>query len=256
MMSAPREGGPDPPRAAFRPARWGLIVLPSVLAPLAVFLGSWAGGRILLPILATLAVYPVLALYVLRGRYGAAIAAVLLWAASLSGSIIALSARDPGLAGTIVLNGPEYRDEMFEYVRTGGGRETDPRRFLLQHLIHLVAFVLLTAISGGVLGIALGAVLVGYMSCYVGSLAAAGPVPWLAFTLGWPPWAILRVAAYVMLGAALSRPVLQAVARRRVAPPPAWIWFVACGLLVLDALLKGLLAPAWSALLRPCLGSP
>ncbi len=104
--------------------------------------------------------------------------------------------------------------------------------------------------------IALGAVLVGYMSYYVGALAAAGSEPWLAFMFGWPPWAILRVAAYIMLGVALARPLLSAVGRHTIPSPPARRWYITCAaLLLLDVILKGLLAPFWAVLLRPCLGA-
>jgi len=253
--------------------RWaGLTILPALLAPGAVLVARAAGGPILLPVLATLAVYPALAALLVQGRPRAAAAGALLWVASLSASTIACAFRDPGGTGAAVLHGPAYRDEMFAFIRSGSGTESDPRRFLPQHVLHLLVFCALAAGSGGLLGIALGAILVGYMSYYVGCLAAAGGAPASALCLGWPPWAILRVVAFVLLGIALSDPLLMAVRRRfRGAPapsrgstggearqPPArrpWrFWYLAAGLLlVADAGLKYLLAPTWAALLRPCL---
>ena len=251
----------------------GTMVLPALLAPGAVLLARAAGGRILLPALATLVVYPVLAALLVQGRHRAAAAATLLWAASLSAAIIASALRDPRGTGAVVLNGDTYRDEMFAFIRTGSGTESDPTRFLPQHLLHLVAFCALSAGSCGLLGIGMGAVLVGYMSYYVGCLAAAGGAPAMALALGWPPWAILRVVAFVLLGIALSDPLLIAIRRRASGawgPSPgsgggepsaprarrSWrSWYIAAGaLLVADACLKSLLAPAWAALLRPCLG--
>src|SRR5207249_7337270 len=98
--------------------------------------------------------------------------------------------------------------------------------------------------TGGLLGIALGAVLVGYMSFYVGSLAAAGGAPGTAFLLGWPPWAVLRVVAFVLVGLCLAEPLLFAGGRRlgRLPAPPsstrrAW-YSVAAALLVADVVLK------------------
>ena len=248
------------------------VFLPALLAPVAVLLGRAAGGPILLPILATLAVYPVLALLLLQQRRRAAAVATLLWAASLSVSVIASTARDPDAMEAVVLNGPIYRDEMFSFIRSGEGRESDPALFLPQHLLHLGAFCLLAWASAVLLGIALGALLVGYMSFYVGSLAAAGGEPLAAFAFGWPPWAVLRVVAFVLIGVALSEPLLLAIRRRlpgaagpgpggqpggassRAARPGWRAWYLtAAGLLAADALLKMLLAPAWAALLRPCL---
>ncbi len=72
-----------------------LPVLPAILAPAAVLIGARVGGRITLPILATLAIYPVLALLILRGWRGVATLAALLWAVSLSISVIAYSSYDP-----------------------------------------------------------------------------------------------------------------------------------------------------------------
>jgi hypothetical protein len=255
------------PASAGRSAVGTALVLPAVLAPAAVALAVAARSRYLLPALATAAIYPFMARLLLRGRRGAAVGATLLWAASLSVSVIALAARDPAGAEDLVIHGAAYRDEMFAFIRNEAGRESDPALFLPQHLVHLGAFALLAAGSGGVLGLGMGAVMVAYMSYYVGSLAAApGGAPGIALALGWPPWAILRVVGFVLLGIALARPGIEAAARLRArrsgAPPPrlrpagrAW-YLAALGLMVLDGTLKALLAPAWAALLRPCLGGP
>jgi hypothetical protein len=264
-------------RASARPG-WrrasGTVILPTLLAPTAVVLTAAAGSRMLLPILATAALYPVTAYLIVRGHRAAALAATLLWAASLSAAVIALTVRDPAGSGDLVLRGTAYRDEMFAFIRTGTGRESDPAQFLLQHALHLGVFAVLAWISGGLFGVALGAMLIAYMSYYVGALAAAGGASGVAFLLGWPPWAILRVVAYAILGTALSAPALYAVVRRwprsqlhRPAegaglPGTAWggpwkSWYVAALVLLLaDAALKALLAPRWALLLRPCLGAP
>ncbi|HEU4402505.1 MAG TPA: hypothetical protein VFT43_10415 [Candidatus Polarisedimenticolia bacterium] len=210
---------------------------------------------LLLPLVATLVIYPFMARLILRGRHGRAAAVVLLWAALLSGLVIAYAARHPGTAGGLILGGPAYRDEMFGFLRSGVGREGDPRAFVPQHLLHLGLFVILSVASAGFLGLALGAILVGYMSYYVGALAAAGGGCARAFLLGWPPYALLRVTGYVLLGVALARPLLFAAARRPRAPFVRWrAWYAFAGALLLaDLLLKSLLAPAWADLLAPCL---
>ena len=238
------------PRAAGALA-W--VLLPTLGAPLAAILGVASGLPALPPILAAACVYPSFALLLLRGRRGAAIAAALLWAASLSATFIVLTHRDPARTGAAILAGPAYRDEMLAYVRTGTGRETEPARFLPQHLLHLAGFAALTLVSGGLLGLVLGAILVGFMSYYVGSLTL-GAAPLRGALLGWPPWAVLRVAAFVLLGAVLARPLLgRAAGRALPAAGERRILVAAAALLVLDAILKALLAPAWAEILRPCL---
>ena len=231
-----------------------VTLVPALLAPVAALLGLWSGRAFLLPLLATAAIYPVYAWLILRGRPGAAAFAAVLWAAALSATIIAVTARDPSRAGGAVLNGPAYRDEMFAFIATGSGRESQPARFLPQHLLHLAAFTVLTAASGGLLGLLLGAGLVDYMSYYVGALAA-GPEPGLAAAIGWPPWAVLRVLAFILLGTVLARPVLARLAGRAPAAMRVRAWVTAAtALLLVDAALKAFLAERWAALLRPCLG--
>ena len=247
---------PSPLSGEPRPTPLTNLWLPAVLAPLAVVLGAGVGNRFLLPILATVAVYPTLVSLVLRGRAGAAALATILWSVSLSISLIMLTTHDPVAAGHLVINGPEYRDEMFEFVRNGIGTEGDPSRFIPQHLIHLAAFIALSVLSAGLLGILLGAILLGYMSFYVGALAAAGE-PLLAFSMGWPPWAIMRVVAYILIGVALSRPLLSLLVRRPIPLLRRRRWYLSAGVLLAgDIVLKAALAPLWGQLLRPCLNAP
>jgi hypothetical protein len=228
-------------------------VLPALLAPPAAGLGFLSGGRLLLPALATAAVYPIFAVLVARGRRGPAVAAALLWAASLSATTTWLTVRDPARAGAVILNGEAYRDEMFAFISTGAGRESDPAAFVPQHAAHLGLFALLTLASGGLLGLGMGAVLLGYMSYYVGALMG-GAAPHLAALFGWPPWAMARVVGFVLLGALLSRPLLSRLARRPIpAAGEGRLYLLAAAFLLADLLLKWLLAPRWPALLRPCL---
>jgi hypothetical protein len=248
-----------------------LPIIPALLAPVAVGLSRALGGPVFLPILATLAVWPVMTFLVIRGRRLAAVLTVLGWAVSLSVSVIALTTAGPSEAGTLVLHGPAYRDEMFGFIRTGTGREADPGRFVLQHLAHLVLFAVLALPSAGLLGLGMGAALVAYMSFYVGALAAACPGSVLPIVAGWPPWAIARVAGFVLIGVVLAEPALAIVRRRPGAPvdpgPRFWIdaagrrfasraLVVAGALLAADVALKAWLAPHWAGLLRGCLSAP
>ena len=229
------------------------ILIPGLLAPLAAFAAIATGMRWPLPVLETFAVYPSFAFFVTRGRRAAAVGATLLWAFGLAATVIFAAARDPVRVGAAVPRGPEYRDEMFSYVATGHGQETDPSRFLPRHALDLALFVALSLITGGLLGLVMGGVLVGYMSYYVGSLAAGG-APLRAALLGWPPWAILRVVAFVLIGVVAARPLLARLARRDVpATGERRLLVAAAVLLVLDVVLKTVLAAGWAAILRPCL---
>jgi hypothetical protein len=151
-----------------------------------------------------------------------------------------------------VFNGPEYRDEMFRWIRTGEGTEGDWRQFLPQHILHLVAFIVLSLTSASLISIVGGAVLTNYMSAYVASIHRADAPFWVTVFFGWPPWAICRVLGFCILGVVLAEPLL----RRMV--PYAWIprpeprrligW--ALGFILADWLLKATLAWTWRDVLK------
>jgi hypothetical protein len=214
------------------------------LTPLLPWLVVLPGGPWALPLLAPLTVYPAFARRVRQRRYGAAWALAMLWAALLSVGVIVLVVVRPRIAGQGILHGVAYRDEMFGWIGSGTGKEVTPSRFLPEHLLHLSAFLLLTAVSGGYLGLVLGALLMGYMSYFVGSFAVTSGEPLLGSLAAWVPWSVVRVMAFVLLGALLARPLLV---RQRwpFARREAWLFALGLAGIAADLVLKTLLAPSW-----------
>ena len=210
----------------------------------------------LLPVLNTAPAYAGMVWLLRQDRRRDAVVLTLLWAVTLAlcgTCTFALWAPAPD---PLVLHGPAYRDEMLAWILTGVGREGDIRQFAPQHAAHLAAFVALTLLTGSVLSMVMGAVLMNYMSFYVASLARAGVPASQVVLFGWQPWAICRVAAFCILGAVLAEPLLAAVGLLGRKPlkgvrPYA---LAAAGLLVLDVILKAALAPAWGLHLRAYLG--
>ena len=128
------------------------------------------------------------------------------------------------------------------WLRTGEGAEGDPARFIPIHIMHFVAFALLTWITRGAAGLLLGALLLNYMNAYVGALSREG-ASWLLPFLGWHPWAVVRVIGFLLAAILLSR----------ASPPSRWknqAWGWVFGLLAADILLKWLLAPVWRVTIR------
>lgn len=182
-----------------------------------------------------------------RGRLIAALGA---WAAAWSLLLATFTALDPARAAALIPRAEAYWNEMRPWLWTGEGKEANPAAWLPEHLLHLAGFALLAAATGGWAGLVLGAWLLGYMSYWVGQVAAHGRLPLVAGTLAWVPWSVLRVAAFLVLGVALSRLLLDREGLR------AW-WraergqVAAAGALWLgDALLKAVLAPHWPAVIR------
>jgi len=101
----------------------------------------------------------------------------------------------------------------------------------------------------------MGAVLMNYMGHYVGTLAAASRRPAITALLAWHPWAVIRIASFVVIGVVLSAPLLSRVIGFRVdrAAARRLLLWAAAGLVV-DIGMKTLLAPAWQRLLLRIVG--
>ncbi len=224
-----------------------------LLTPLVPWIVALPGGAWVLPLVAPLTVYPAFAARVQQRRYGAAWGLGMAWASLLSAGVIGLVALRPGLATRGILHGAAYAREMALWILTGVGKETTPARFIPEHLLHLGAFLSLSAVSGGYLGLVLGTFLMAYMSYFVASVALASPQPLLAGVAAWVPWSVIRVMAFVLLGALLARPLLV---RRRwpFAAREAKLFALAFAGIAADFALKTLLAPCWGHLLRHLMG--
>ncbi len=222
---------------------------------LSYLIGFAIGLPLLVPFLNVAPAFPFMIASLRRGRVGEAVWRMLVWAAALAVCATLLSYFDTSEAGRMFIRGEAYRREMFEFVRTGAGREGDIRQFLPQHLAHAAVFCVLAIATGAILAMPLGAMLMNYMAYYVGALAAASAHPWLAMLVAWVPWAVVRIASFVTLGVVLAGPVLARALRfpYRVADHRAWLAAAAIGL-TLDILLKWLAAPPWRSLILSAAG--
>lgn len=228
-----------------------MIPLAIVAATVVSYTLGWAIGMPrLVPVLNMLAGYPFMVAALRRGRLPLALARMLVWALAMGACATLLSYARPASTETLFLNSGAYRAEMFTWLMTGAGTESDPSRFVPQQLGQAALLVALALPTGGLAAMTLGAVLMNYMGHYAGALGAASAKPMAAMALAWTPWALVRVASFVALGVVMSVPLLTRVSVvsvriRQARPLLAW---AVCGLL-LDIVLKWLLAPAWHRLL-------
>lgn len=228
-----------------------LPVLLVLLSPLAMTAGFLLGQPLLLPVLCAAPAYAAMVLLLRQGRRNQTIGLMILWAALLGTVMTALCVAMPERASAVVLNGPAYWDEMRIWLETGEGREGVPRQFVPQHLLHAVLFVALSLATGSLVSVLFGAVLMNYMSYYVAQVVLSTPShPFLAAILGWHPWSVLRVGAFVVLGVVLAEPLLARIQGARLfrGSRRPWILLAGCAL-VLDVILKAALAPHWRVLL-------
>jgi hypothetical protein len=217
---------------------------------------GWAiGVPALVPLLNTLVSFPLMVAALRRGDLKLAVARMLLWALTMGVAATLLSYVYPGQTEALFLRGGDYRREMFTWVMTGRGAESTPSQFIPQQAGHAALFTALALVSGGILAMPIGAALMNYMGHYVGTLAGVSRHPLAIMLLAWHPWAVIRVISFVVLGVVLSAPLLARVFRFRVDWPAARRLAVWSGAgLVIDVMLKALLAPAWQRLLIRVLG--
>jgi hypothetical protein len=213
------------------------------------------GVPVLVPILNTIASFPFMVLALRRGDVRLAVVRMLLWALTMGIVATLLSYARPAQTEALFLRGEAYRTEMFAWVMTGRGAESSPAQFLPQHARDAAVFAALALATGGALAMPMGAALMNYMGHYVGTLAAASRHPALTMVLAWHPWAVIRVISFVILGVVLSTPLLSKLFRFRV----QWVTMrplliAACVGLVIDVVMKALLAPAWQRLLLRVVG--
>jgi len=248
------------------------------LATVASYGLGWAiGVPLFVPLFNTAASFPFMVAALRRHRVGLAVARMLIWAATMGVCAMVMSYRSPLATNRLFLRGAEYRNEMFEWVRTGNGAESSPSIFIPAQARDAAIFSALAVATGGVVAMPMGAVLMNQMGHYVGALAAWSAHPAVTMILGWHPWAVIRIASFVVIGVVLSIPLLSVVDRRssragqrgpREASPGGgghrtdldwkaaarrYLPWAAAGLVV-DIVLKSLLAPAWQRLLLRVVG--
>jgi hypothetical protein len=209
----------------------------------------------LVPFLNVAPAFPFMIASLRRGRVAEAIWRMLIWAAALAVCATTISYLATAESGRLFLRGESYRREMFEFLVSGYGPEGNIRLFLPQHLAHAAVFCALALATGALLAMPLGAMLMNYMSYYIGALGAASAHPWKAMALAWVPWALVRIGGFVTLGVVLGAPVLGGLFKFEYRLRSQIHWIVWAGAaLVADVLLKWALAPSWREMIRNAAG--
>lgn len=237
---------------------WNKIVSTPIVYPflLAGVLISTAAGfalsnKFALPLLNILFAYPVMYSLLKLERRKAAFGAMLFWAFCMAVVTVNACVQFPMAAERSIFHGADYVREQLHWIKTGEGTEGDPLKFVPQHLFHFTAFVVLALLTAGILSLYMGAILMNYMSFYVGSVILASHDPITAALMGWHPWAVIRVASFVILGVILAEPGVCRLSGRYYEYEGArpYFWAALTGV-VIDIIMKALLAPWWGLELR------
>ncbi len=213
---------------------------------------------ILLPLIMTLAIYPLYYRDLEEDMVWRAFWHVLAWSLACTVMMILLTIYFGAGISELILKGGSYRREMYSWIATGIGEEGDPRLFVKPKIIEIAVFSALSLVSAGFLGLFLGSILLNYMNFYVGCLFldALPGYWWVPALFGWPIYAILRVPGYIALGIVLSRPLIRLKSGEKMQWGRAGrLAALALALILLDFALKATLANRfYQPILKKALG--
>ena len=233
----------------------GAACLLAAVTAAAAAAGFASGQPALLPIVCLLPAWPLMMFELAAGRRARAVGAMLVWSAALGVTMTALCLLWPARAAVVVWNGPAYATQMFQWIATGEGLESEPARFVPRHLLEAGLFVGLSLLTGSLASLLLGVLLLNFMAFYVAQVGLAAGLAPLALAVAWHPWSLVRVVSYVVLGVVLAEPLLRKLSGRGPGLVGARSWVVAALLgLGADLALKAALAPRWGLMLRSLTG--
>jgi len=208
-------------------------------------LGFIVSNRFILPLLLSAPVYLLLIHLLKRGERKKAVAFMLFWALILGLVMTFACYLYPEKSEGLVIHGAGYRGEMFDWIKTGIGKEGTPSQFIPEHLLHLGIFIALSLVTLSAASILFGTILMNYMAFYVAQLMLLTDQKFLVFTVGWHFWSLFRIAGFVILGVVLAEPTLHRVFKYNWRLKDARPYLVTAALLILlDMTCKAIFAPA------------
>ena len=171
---------------------------------------------------------------------GATVAA---WALGTTVASIYVFFGHPAEADARVVRAVPYRAAMLSWLQAGGEPGAGAVVTAGQHLREAIWYTAAAMATANLGSIAMGAVLLNYMNAYVATLLRAGTNTTTVLLLAWNVWSIVRVAAYIAIGAAAAAPLLRFSGwHGDVRAVPALALAGAAGV-VLDLVLKLALSP-------------
>jgi hypothetical protein len=108
-----------------------------------------------------------------------------------------------------VIQAASYRASMLAWLETGRGPESRPGATAVAHLREAIWYTAAAIATANFGSLAMGAVLLNEMNAYVATLLRAAKRTGTVLLLAWSVWSVVRVAAYVVIGAAAATPLLR-----------------------------------------------
>ena len=108
-----------------------------------------------------------------------------------------------------VIRAAPYRASMLAWLETGSGPEKRPAATASSHLREAIWYTAAAIATANFASLAMGAVLLNEMNAYVATLLRAAKRTGFVLLLAWNVWSVVRVSAYVLIGAAAAAPLLR-----------------------------------------------
>lgn len=196
------------------PVSWLHVLVLGLLCGVVGFRLGWRGeSRLLLPIIQGGTGWLAFAwAWSFAGPLRACVA-VAGWA--LGSSFVALRAfrARPDEIDRRIARAEPYRREMAGWLRTGRGPESVPARTARAHAVELAIYLAAALATANLVSMMMGAMLLNFMNAWVARLLGAARRRLTVRLLAWNVWSVVRVAGYVLLGAASAQPLARLAGR-------------------------------------------
>ncbi|HEY4491813.1 MAG TPA: hypothetical protein VI958_07405 [Acidobacteriota bacterium] len=220
-----------------------------LLTPVAYVIGLATANKWLPIVLPTLVGFAGF-LFEMRNSAGRGLGILVLWAVVQSITVL-LAALWRGAAhlATLTWRAAEYKASMFGWIQSGALPEGNALSVTILHLKQALFYCVLALASANFLSLLLGCALLNYMNVYVAEFASRTSSKVQATLMAWNPWSVIRVAAFLCLGTALSVPLLSRFGITTGPAPQKMLWAGVAGVM-LDIVLKIVMSPYWSRRLK------
>jgi hypothetical protein len=155
-----------------------------------------------------------------------------------------------------VIRAAPYRASMLAWLETGSGPETRPIATMAAHLREAIWYTAAAVATANLASITMGAILLNEMNAYVATLLRAAKRTGRVLLFAWNVWSVVRVAAYVLIGATAAAPLLRLVGWRADAIATRNLALAGAAGVVVDLALKLALSKSSGRLLASAIDLP
>jgi hypothetical protein len=138
-----------------------------------------------------------------------AAAAVGMWIVGTTAASVYVFVSHPKETDERVIRAAPYRQSMLAWLESGNGPEKRPAATAASHLREAIWYTAAALATANFASLTLGAILLNEMNAYVATLLRAATRVGIVLLLAWNVWSVIRVAAYVLIGAAAAAPLLR-----------------------------------------------